>query len=236
MKLQKLIAAAAGLVLAGASAFAQSKPTVAVLYFNNSVLGAKANEDYAPLSKGMADLMIQELSVNPGIRVVERDRIQAVLEEQKLSTDGKTDAATSVKVGKLLGAKHMVAGTFVIDLKGTTMNITLKVFNTETSEIEYSTTVTGKPDNLFVLINHAAAAINKNVKLPDIPKQVSDAAEKKAEKIPYAAIMLYSRGLNAKDAGKSKEAVDLFSQAVKQFPQYDAAQKELDKMGGKAGN
>ena len=60
--------------------------------------------------------------------------------------------------------------------------------------------------------------------------------EKKAEKIPYQAIMLYSRALNLKDSGKKSEAIELFSQAVKQFPQYDAPQKELDKMKKQAGN
>lgn len=236
MKLQKLFAAAAGLVLAGASAFAQSKPTVAVLYFTNSVLGAKANEDYAPLSKGMADMLIQELSVNTGIRVTERDQLQRVLEEQKLSTDGKTDPTTAVKVGKLLGAHHMIAGTFITDLKGTTMRLTVKVFNTETSEIEFTTTGSDKPDNLFALINKVAGQINKGLKLPDIPKQVSEMQEKKAEKIPYQAIMLYSRALNLKDSGKKSEAIELFSQAAKQFPQYEAPQKELDKMKKQAGN
>ena len=72
MKLQKLFAAAAGLVLAGASAFAQSKPTVAVLYFTNSVLGAKANEDYAPLSKGMADMLPTEATVSASLAELEK--------------------------------------------------------------------------------------------------------------------------------------------------------------------
>ena len=81
MRIKSLVSTVAGLVLVAGTAIAQSKPTVAVLYFNNSVLG-KDNEAMQPLSKGLADLLINNLSGNAGIRVVERDRIQAVLDEQ----------------------------------------------------------------------------------------------------------------------------------------------------------
>ena len=76
MRIKSLVSTVAGLVLVAGTAIAQSKPTVAVLYFNNSVLG-KDNEAMQPLSKGLADLLINNLSGNAGIRVVERDRIQA---------------------------------------------------------------------------------------------------------------------------------------------------------------
>ncbi|MCX5760221.1 MAG: hypothetical protein NTW72_01745 [Gemmatimonadetes bacterium] len=138
MKFMKMFVAAAVLAFAVpslATAQGGSKPTVAVLYFGNSAIGA-ANAELQPLTKGTADLLIGELAANPGIRVLERDQIQKVLEEQKLSTDGKTDAATAVRVGKLLGVHHMVTGTFVTNNKGR-MKFTTRVFNVETGEIEF---------------------------------------------------------------------------------------------------
>ncbi len=233
MTLHKLFAAVAGLALAGSTAAAQSKPTVAVLYFNNSALG-KSNEELAPLTKGIADLMIQELSANTGIRVVERDQLQKALEEQKLSQDGKIDPSTAVKVGKLLGAHHMVTGVFITDPKATTMKISLRVFNTETSEIEYTTDASDKPDNVLTLVSKLAAKANKGLKLPEIPARVSEARAQQNEKVPFQAVMLYSRALNAKDAGKKDEAVALFRQSLEKFPTYDPARKELEKLGVKS--
>ncbi len=235
MKLHKLFAAIAGLALAATTVIAQSKPTIAVLYFNNSALG-KANAELAPLSKGIADLMIQELSANTGIRVVERDAIQKILEEQKLSQDGKVDPSSAVKVGKLLGAHHMVTGVFLTDPKATTLKISLRVFNTETSEIEYTTDGSDKPDNLFVLVNKVAEKVNKGLKLPDIPRQVGEARAQQAEKVPFQTVMLYSRAITAKDEGKKDEAVALFKQSLEKFPSYAPAKQELEKLGVKAGD
>src|SRR4051812_3264119 len=49
------------------------RPTVAVMYFDN---GALTNSlDYAPLSKGLADMLVVSLTTNCGIRVVEREQL-----------------------------------------------------------------------------------------------------------------------------------------------------------------
>ena len=94
-----------------------TRPTVAVLPFVNSAIGA-ANAELAPLSKGIADLLITDLGMNPGIRVVERENIQQLLDEQRLAQDGRVDDATAARIGKLLGAKHMVTGSFITDRSG----------------------------------------------------------------------------------------------------------------------
>ena len=230
MRIRLVLSAVSGLVGAAVSALAQSKPTVAVLYFNNGALG-KSNAELAPLTKGIADLFIQELSANTGIRVVERDQIQKILEEQKLSQSGAVDNATAVSVGKLLGARHMVTGGFQTDPKGTVLNLTLRVFNTETGEIEFVTDGKDKPDNLFPLVNRVAAKLNKGLKLPDIPKLVGDARATQAEKVPYRALMFYARGLSAKDLGDKDKAIAFFRQTLAESPEYEPARKELAKLG-----
>jgi len=237
MKFGKSFAALASLALAVpflATAQGGGKPTVAVLYFNNSAIG-KANEELAPLSKGIADMLIGELAMNPNIRVVERDQIQKVLDEQKLSTDGKTDAATAVKVGKLLGAQHMVTGGFITDRSGK-MRFTARVFNVETGLIEFPTAggstgvVEGKIDNFMELVNQLATKINTGAKLPDIPARVGEARKEAAKKVPYEAIALYSKALAAKDAGNKAEAVTLFNKSIEKFPSFEKAKDELKKL------
>ncbi|MFM8780424.1 MAG: CsgG/HfaB family protein, partial [Gemmatimonadota bacterium] len=101
-----------------------TRPTVAVLPFVNSAIGT-ANAELAPLSKGIADLLITDLGMNPGIRMVERENIQQLLDEQRLAQDGRVDDATAARIGKLLGAKHMVTGSFITDRTGQ-MVVTLK--------------------------------------------------------------------------------------------------------------
>jgi TolB-like protein len=228
MKLHRFLAAAAGVAFAASSVFAQSKPTVAIMYFNDGAIG-KAHDELAPLSKGIADVLISEMSDNPAIKVVERDALQSILAEQKLATDGTADKETAVKVGKLLSAHHMLVGGFITDPAGT-MVLTVRAVNVETSAIEYTTSASDKTANLLALIHKVAVKMNAGLKLPDIPKQVGEVRQAKDEKIPFQSVMLYSRGLEAKDAGKKTEAISLFNQALKSFPGYDAPQKELDKL------
>jgi TolB-like protein len=229
-----LLAALAVAVPSLAAAQGGSKPTVAVLYFNNSAIGA-ANAELQPLSKGIADMLIGELAANPGIRVVERDQIQKVLEEQKLSTDGKVDNESAVKVGKLVGAHYMVTGGFVTDRSGR-MRFTARVFNTETSLIVFPAAggpngvVNGKIDDFMELVVQLAAKINEGAKLPAIPARVGEARKEAAKKVPYEAIALYSKGLAAKDAGNKAEAVTLFRKSLDKFPAFDKAKAELDKL------
>ena len=228
MKLHRLFLAAAGVAFTASSVFAQSKPTVAIMYFNDGAIG-KAHDDLAPLSKGIADVLITEMADNPAIKVVERDQLESILKEQNLAKSGDVDKATAVKIGKLLGVHHMIFGGFITDPAGS-MNLNVRAVNVETSEVEFTTSVTDKTANLFALIHKTAAKMNAGMKLPDIPKQVGDARQSKDEKIPFQAVMLYSRGLEAKDAGKKSEAITLFTQVSNQFPDYDAPKKELAKL------
>src|SRR6185437_3346968 len=97
-------AAGAALMLAGLSGGApaqaaaaatpasDTRPTVAVMYFTDGAIGASHN-----------DLHITELSGNPGIRVVERDNLKKMMDEQDLSATARVDQETAVKLGKLLG-------------------------------------------------------------------------------------------------------------------------------------
>ncbi len=237
MKFVKSFARLAALAVAVPSLVAAqggSKPTVAVLYFNNSAIGA-AHDELQPLSKGIADMLIGELAANPGLRVVERDQIQKVLEEQKLSTDGKVDNETAVRVGKLVGAHYMVTGGFVTDRSGR-MRFTARVFKTETSEIVFPAAggptgvVNGKIEDFMELVVQLAAKINDGARLPAIPARVGEARKEAAKKVPYEAIALYSKGLAAKDAGNKAEAVTLFRQSLDKFPAFEKAKAELDKL------
>mgnify|MGYP000244268889 CR=1 FL=1 len=50
---------------------------------------------------------------------------------------------------------------------------------------------------------------------------------KKQEKVPYQAVMLYSRALDEKDHGNKDKAITLFKQAISAFPDYEAPKAEL---------
>src|SRR5947209_5082414 len=97
-----------------AAAPAAPSTTIGVLYFDY----AGKNAELAPLSKGLAQMLISDLAAVDTVRVVEREQLQAVLDEQKLSHSGKIDTRTAARIGKLLGARYLVLGTY-FDAVGT---------------------------------------------------------------------------------------------------------------------
>jgi len=225
--LKQIVRATAGLAVVAASAVAQqtdNRPTVAVLPFVNSAIGA-SNAELAPLSKGIADLLITDMAQNPAIRVVERENIARLLEEQNLARDGRVDDATAARIGKLLGARHMVTGSFITDRSGV-MVLTLKSIDTETSRIEWSHMERDQTDNFLALVAKASAAANRGLRLPELTpaaRQTSQARTERQARVPFQAVMMYSRAISAQDAGNKAEALTLFQQTIDRFPDFEDA-------------
>ena len=202
-----------------------ARPTVAVLYFDIGALVGPA--DYEPLSKGMAEMMITELARNGAIRVVERDRLQQLLNEQNLSNGDRVDKETAVRLGKLLGAHHMLMGSFVVDMKQN-MRLDIRSVNTETSQIEYVETVTDKADRMLTLITTLGAKVNEGLKLPQLPAQVPSVSAK-APNGPnqLRAVMLMGRALEQQDKGNIEGAKTLYQNAIDLYPDFTRAKTLL---------
>ena len=143
----------------------ERKATVAVLEFDNGAMVKR--DDYAGLSIGVQIMLTNALAANQSIELVERQRINQILAEQNLTAAGRVDAATASQVGKLIGARHILVGGFVVQ-PDNQMRLTVRSVNTETSAIEYTDEVTGKGDKIFKLIDQLAAKLNAGLKLPGI--------------------------------------------------------------------
>jgi TolB-like protein len=203
-----------------------SRPTVAIMHFNNGATG-KAHEELDALRGGIADILISEMSVNPAIRVVERDQVDKLVAEQNLGATDKVDKATAVRIGKLLGAHHMIFGGYMTDRKNR-MRLDARAVNVETGEIEYTQSVSGSTDDFSDMIASLAAKLNKGMKLPAMAMRTSDATV--ASKPPFQVVMLYSRAIAEENGGRKDEAVKLYKAALDKFPQYAAAKKALTRL------
>ncbi len=221
MALAILTAATALSTTQAVHAQADNRPIVAVMYFTNSAL--VNNAEYEPLSKGVAELLITELSRNSNIRVVERDRLHQVLEEQNLSTSGRVDKESAVRVGKLLGAGHMLMGTFVIDPRDN-MRLDVRAVNSETGEIAYVESIEGKAAKMLSMISDLGAKVNGGLDLParsaDAPK-FNDAGGKNPNQ--FRAMLLLSRALEEQDRKNVPAAVALYKQALEVNPDFERA-------------
>ena len=167
-KLVRLVLAVAAVaMLVPAVAAAQAKPVVAVLYFENGSFG-KDRGDFDALGKGIADILITDMANNPNMRVVERERIQALITEQNLAREKTIDPQTAVRLGKIVGAQYMITGMFMSDSKGT-LNLTARVINVETSAITNAMRLPSKGDDVLGLINQLSTKLNTEMKLAALP-------------------------------------------------------------------
>lgn len=238
-------AMAASLVatLPSSAAWAEEPERVAVLYFEN-----QGNPELEPLKVGLAQMLITDLTGSPGIQVVERAKLQAILDELELGHSGKVEGDTAAKVGKLLGAKWLILGSY-FELMGT-LRIDARLVRVETGEIVSSRGVNDAAGAFMKMEKQLAeelkGALGESV-APEAgdpgPKTRSAAAEGSASPAvvsqstgevivapdaqELAAAVSFSEGLiylDKKDVPRAREA---FESAVAANPNLDAAKTEL---------
>lgn len=205
-----------------------TRPGLAVFAFTNGGSYGQQKEDYDALERGMAGMLISELAANPALRVVERENIQHLVDEQNLGTSGRVDGATAAKIGKLVGARYAVMGSF-IDLYGD-FQVDLRVVNVETSEIIKTEKARMTREHLFDLVRNIAAALNKDLNLPALPRQVSE--QRMSRQVPTEALTFYSRALLYQDRGQRDKAIEYYNRALSVFPQYTEASEGLRRLQG----
>lgn len=143
------------LLLAFVAAPALAGPgTVGVLYFEN-----QGNPDLEPLKVGLTQMLITDLRGTPGVTVIERTRLQAILDELALGHEGPVDPATAARVGQLLGAEWLVLGSY-FELMGT-LRIDARLVRVETGEIAFAHGVDDRRQAFMALEDAVAAALRE---------------------------------------------------------------------------
>ena len=199
----------------------RARAVLTVLSLVPVLLGAQQrNQDTRP---GIAGMMISELSQNPAARVVERQEVQRLVDEQNLGAQGRVDPQTASKVGKLVGARYYVLGTF-IDFYGD-FRVDVRLVNTETGEVVKTESERMQRDHMYDIIRNVAARLMKDASLPPLQRPAGD--QRMSRQVPTEALTYYSRALLYSDHGQKDKAVEMFNRALAIFPDYAEAQEGL---------
>jgi TolB-like protein len=213
---------------AGQARGQDTRPGIAVFPFTNSGSYGQDKENFEALERGLAGMMISELAANPQARLVDRDQVQRLIEEQNLGTAGRVDAQTAAKIGKLVGARYVIYGIF-IDFYGD-FRIDARLVNVETGEIVKVESDKMQRDHLFDLIRTVATRLMKDANLPPLPRQTSE--QRMGRQIPTDALTYYSRALLYQDRGQKDRAAEMYRQALALFPEYTEAREGLQRVSG----
>ena len=190
--------------------------TIAILYFENKGQKAELN----PLQKGLSEMMITDLSKVKSLKVLERIRLQQLIEEMNLSETDMVDQKTAPRLGKLLGANRLIKGSF-FDLTGNKINIDAFVAKAKTGEIDASTNISGKVEDFFRMEKDLVFKIIDQMKI-----KLTDEEREAILEIPtenFFAFLQYSRGLDFEDRGLYTQAFQAYSQAATADPNYSQA-------------
>jgi curli biogenesis system outer membrane secretion channel CsgG len=123
------------------------RPRLAVLYFEDQSTDTQSNR---ALSKGLCSMMTTGLSDSGEYEVVERARLQAVLDELKLTRADTFDQQNVVSIGKLLGAKQLMLGSYFEILD--TFRIDARLVEVETGVTVKAAGVEGRAEDFSVLV------------------------------------------------------------------------------------
>lgn len=156
------LAILSGSVLAPNLASARGdKPVVAVTEFENQ---SGAGWWRGGVGMELAGMLSNELTASGAFKVLEREQLQAVLEEQNLAASGRVKGGTGAKMGQVTGAQFLITGTVTayeeetastgggISFGGVSLGgksekaylaVDLRVINAETGEIDFARTIEG---------------------------------------------------------------------------------------------
>lgn len=190
--------------------------TIAILNFQNK--GKKTELD--PLQKGLSEMIISDLSKVKSLKVLERVRLQELVQEMNLSEMDIVDQKSAPRLGKLLGANRLVKGSF-FDLTGDKINIDAFVAKARTGEIDASTNISGSVQNFFRLEKDLVFKIIDEMKITLTDEERQSILEVPTEN--FFAFLQYSRGLDYEDHGLYTQAFEAYSQAATADPNFSQA-------------
>ncbi len=130
---------------------------VAVFPFENHSVSAKLD----PMQQAFGEILQINLSSLPGLQVVDRDSLQKVLDEQKLTLAQLTDPLTALQVGQLLGANRLLFGA--ITQVGDGLRFDVRIADTETASLVATTTLQGEASDPFGLIERLALQVADSI-------------------------------------------------------------------------
>lgn len=197
-------------------------PTVAVLDFTGFMMGDSGNS--VNLGKAVSAMLVTEFSGRDGLRVVERQRLQDLLTEQKLALSGRVDEASAVEIGKMLGAQYVMDGQ--VSSFGETLRMDIRIVDVETSKVVAVLKKMDKTPNLLDVVVWVADQFSTKLDLTPPSERPA------VEAIPVKATIEFSRAVDLEDKGDVEGAIQHYQKALEIYPNHRDAKRALERLQG----
>ena len=203
---------------------AQSPLRLAVLDFTN---GAADAPELTPLGKGLQSMLITDLSYVEGVTLVERERLEEVLDELSFQQSEYVDPKTATALGDMLGVTHVLTGSFVVHGDAMRLDARLVALN---GDILLATEVDGERDAFFELEKDLAKDLAKRLATAGGTELAPKVRAKLAtiHTADFTAFRTFSEGLEAFDREEYDAALDRLRAATTRDEDFDLARLTLE--------
>lgn len=169
-----------------------------------------------PLERGIAHLLLTDLAKVSRLVLVERERVQVLLEELAAGTSGRVDPATAARSGRLLGAAHVLQGVVRETADGRGVTLEAQVVRTSDGEVAATGRISeGLPD-LYAMEKAIVFQVLEQLGIPLSPAESREISER--PRADLQAFLAFSRGLEAGDRGDRQAASAFFARAAARDP------------------
>ena len=179
-----------------------------------------ADTSLVPLERGVAELLITDLSRSKQLTLLERERTQMLMDEVARSQGNRVDDATKVRAGKMLQAGRMITGT--ITQTGTTLGLNTGVVAVQTGQVTGAASENDQLDALFDMEKRLVFQVFTNLGVTLTPEERTLVQDGRPTK-NFRAFLAYSRGLMAEDRGDFGGAARFFDDARSLDPGFNSA-------------
>jgi TolB-like protein len=212
---------AAGLLCAAALA---QEGGVAVWDFEHQGLDGSDAAALAPVSRALAEILIEELLACPGTQVLERSRLREILDEQKIGASALADADTRLRLGRLAGARHMVFGSLL--QLGDMARLDVRLVAVSTGQVLDAQTLSGALPELSAGMQGVARALANS--LSSNPGQApADSASDRPVQASAATLARFDSGLALMDRQDFAGALDIFLALLQTDPGFGPARRQI---------
>jgi TolB-like protein len=180
------------------SAFPPDPATIAVLPW--TVVGT--DERLRPLGLGLAHLIVTDLAKISSLRLIERERVQALLDEIALAREGHVDSTTAARAGRLLRAGRVLHGVIRQTSRGIELEAT--VLRTTDAAVEAGGTVSDRLERVVALEKAIVLALVDQLGVPLTPAERRALTERPTQDLQE--FLALSRGLEAERRGEFRPA------------------------------
>lgn len=196
--------------------------SMAVLYYKN----INQWKQLDPLEKGLAQMLITDLSKIRALRLVERLKLQQLLQEIRLTQSDLFAPESVPRFGKLLGARKIIKGGFLSTDEGEIQLITA-IVDAPTGEIvKKEIQIKGGIHQFFEMEKKLVFDIARTLDI-----EISFSEREAIQQYPtreLLAFLAYAKGLDFEDQARFEDARKAYLEALSIDPQFQDARERAE--------